>query len=96
MDGGIGRLVRPRHEDHGAPLQEPDDDRRDLLGRLPLAEDDFREALPQQPMMIELGEAEVLIGEMAKPSENLVQRHLSPPKSEQQLPERPLVHGSLF
>ena len=46
--------------------------------------------------MIELGEAEVLIGEMAKPSEDIVQRHLSPLKSEQQLPERPLIHGFLF
>ena len=41
-------------------------DRRDLLGRLALGEYDLREPLPDRPVMVDLGEVQVLVGQVSK------------------------------
>ena len=47
-------------------LQERLRDRRDLLGRLALAEDDLGEPLPYRPVVVDLGEVQVLERQVSK------------------------------
>ena len=41
-------------------------DRRDLLGRFALAEDDLGKALPYRPVVVDLGEVQVLERQVSK------------------------------
>ena len=53
-------------------LQEGLRDRGDLLGRLALAEDDLGKALAYRPVVVDLGEAQVLEGQVAQLGDGVV------------------------
>jgi len=67
-------LGSPRGENVGVGVmsREAGEDLRHLSGRFALTEDDFGHSLTQGTMMIELGEAEVFEGEVAKAVESFV------------------------
>lgn len=60
IDAARNRLVvlrsRARREHHVGPLEHFAHDRGDLVGRLSLAEHDFREAAAGRPVMVDAGE----------------------------------------
>jgi hypothetical protein len=57
--------------------REAREDLRHLSSRFALAEDDFGHSVAQFAMMVELGEAEVFKGKMAKARKSFVGRELS-------------------
>jgi hypothetical protein len=66
LDGIPGRLVRARDQQR---MSAPDDLRRDLrnlIGRLAEPQHDFRKALPDGSMVIDLGKSKVFKGLLAK------------------------------
>ena len=54
MSGGLG--IEPRHQPALLVLQQRLQDRLDLLGRLPLAEDDLGKPAPDPAVQVDLGE----------------------------------------
>jgi len=58
--------VHARGHHHGVSVAQAGENRRRLLRRLPLAEDDFRKAGAQLAMMIQSGEAQVFERQRAK------------------------------
>ena len=47
-------------------------DAGNLRGRLPLAENDFWHAIAKLPVVVEFGEVQVLVGEMAQALDSLI------------------------
>ena len=68
--GGHGDVgLRPRAGDQHAvgPLRQPFGDGDDLFGGFALSQHDFRHAVSQRTVVVDLGEADVLVGQEAQP-----------------------------
>src|SRR6185295_9774823 len=65
---------------------------QDLLGGLAGAEDDLREASSQGPVVIDLGEAKVLVGQALQAFRGLLGRHTPVPDRLHQRAEVPGIH----
>ena len=70
----------PRHQDGLALGGHSPHDGDDLGDAFPFAEDHFGEAAAELPVVVDLGEAEVLVGESLQPPQRLVGGH--PPGSD--------------
>jgi hypothetical protein len=68
-------------------------DRRDVAGALALAENHLRKTLPQRPVMVDLGEAQVFEGHVAQPRQRFSDRHRSAPHTFKKFFQPLRVHG---
>ena len=91
----FARFFQLQAGDHqvGTGREDARADRRDLRGALALAEDHFRHAAAQRAMLVDLGEAEILEGQMAQALER--RRRVQPARRDllQELAQTLLSHG---
>jgi len=71
-DSGKLRFVSTGGKHISAVRGKARKDVRDLLWRLALAENDFRHSLAENPVMVHLGETEILEGEVSEPVNGMV------------------------
>ena len=96
LDGGRGRRVASRGEHVGVVHGQARDDRHHLLGGLARAEDGLRPAGAQRAVQIELGEAEILVGQRGQARAGGVDREMAAPHVLEKLPERLPIHQPGF
>lgn len=66
LHDGIDLRGNPRDQETAGALDEPLGDLGDLRRCLPNPEDDLRQSFTQSPVVIDLGEAEVFVGQKAQ------------------------------
>ena len=89
-----GGRIGARDENVLGLVEQARDDGADLVGSLALAEDDFRNSVPQRAMMIDLGEAQVFERQVAQAFDGRVDVHRSGADLFEQAAQMILIHTS--
>ena len=88
--GNVAR--RPRHERPLAPCGDPRNDCFDLFGRFARPVDSLREAPAERAVMVDLGEAQILVGQCREAVDGLLRRDAAGADGLEQLFEALRIH----